>query len=161
MAFQCFDRSLTLKTQKKSFAELLTFESLEHFQVKSYILIEVWKSNNLTISATQKMKFSIRDSFSKCYQIRRKLRIWSHLLKKSLMENFIFCAVHYVVCRAQLNNSENKLRQEMHEILIVIMARDIFFYIYLSICYIFRLSKNSFEWFTYQCKNTSILRKDK
>ena len=24
---------------------------------------------------------------------RRKLRIWSHLLKKSLMENFIFCAV--------------------------------------------------------------------
>ena len=30
--------------------------------------------------------------FSKCDQIRRKLRIWSHLLKKSLMENFIFCA---------------------------------------------------------------------
>ena len=26
-------------------------------------------------------------------QIRRKLRIWSHLLKKSFMENFIFCAV--------------------------------------------------------------------
>ena len=24
---------------------------------------------------------------------RRKLRIWSHLLKESLMENFIFCAV--------------------------------------------------------------------
>ena len=23
----------------------------------------------------------------------RKLRIWSHLLEKSLMENFIFCAV--------------------------------------------------------------------
>ena len=41
----------------------------------------------------QKMKFSIRDFFSKCDQIRRKLRIWSHLLKKCLMENFIFCAV--------------------------------------------------------------------
>ena len=27
---------------------------------------------------------------SKYNQIRRKLRIWSHLLKKSLMENFIF-----------------------------------------------------------------------
>ena len=40
-----------------------------------------------------KMKFSIKDFFSKCDQIRRKLRIWSHLLKKSLMENFIFCAV--------------------------------------------------------------------
>ena len=26
--------------------------------------------------------------------MRRKLQIWSHLLKKSLMENFIFCAVY-------------------------------------------------------------------
>ena len=41
----------------------------------------------------QKKKFSIKDFVSKCDQIRRKLRIWSHLQKKSLMENFIFCAV--------------------------------------------------------------------
>ena len=39
------------------------------------------------------MKFSIKDFFCKCDQIRRKLRIVSHLLKKSLLENFIFCAV--------------------------------------------------------------------
>ena len=39
------------------------------------------------------MKFSIKDFFSKCDKIRRKLRIWSCLLKKSLMKNFIFCAV--------------------------------------------------------------------
>ena len=39
------------------------------------------------------MKFSIKDFFSKCGQIRSLLRIWSHLLKKSLMENYIFCAV--------------------------------------------------------------------
>ena len=38
------------------------------------------------------MKFSIKDFFSKCDQFRRKLRIWSHFVKKSLMENFIFCA---------------------------------------------------------------------
>ena len=37
-----------------------------------------------------KMKFSIKDYFSKCDQIHSSLRIWSHLLKKSLMENFIF-----------------------------------------------------------------------
>ena len=37
----------------------------------------------------QKMKFSIQDFFSKCDQIRRKLWIWSHLLKKFLIENFI------------------------------------------------------------------------
>ena len=36
------------------------------------------------------MKFSIKDYFSKCDQISRKLLIWSHLLKKSLMKNFIF-----------------------------------------------------------------------
>ena len=40
------------------------------------------------------MKFSGKDFFSKCEQICRKLRVWSHLLKKSLMENFIFCAVY-------------------------------------------------------------------
>ena len=31
--------------------------------------------------------------FGKCDQIRNLLQIWSHLLKKSLMENFIFCVV--------------------------------------------------------------------
>ena len=46
-----------------------------------------------TITA-QKKKFSIKNFFCKCDQVRRKLRIWSHLLKKSLMENFIFCAVY-------------------------------------------------------------------
>ena len=45
-------------------------------------------------NTAQKMKFSIKDFFSRYDQIRRKLRIWSHLLKKSLMENFIFCAVY-------------------------------------------------------------------
>ena len=45
----------------------------------------------------QKMKFSIKDFFSNCDQIRRNLRIWSHLMKKSLMENFIFCAVLVVL----------------------------------------------------------------
>ena len=39
------------------------------------------------------MKFSIKDFFSKCDQVCWKLQIWSHLLMKSLMENFIFRAV--------------------------------------------------------------------
>ena len=39
------------------------------------------------------MKFSVKNFFSKCEQICSFLRIWSHSLKKSLMENFIFCAV--------------------------------------------------------------------
>ena len=43
----------------------------------------------------QKMKFSTKDFFRKCDQILSLLRVWSHLLKKSLMENFIFCAVDH------------------------------------------------------------------
>ena len=38
----------------------------------------------------QKMRFSIMDFFSKYDQIRRKLWIWSQLLKKCLMENLFF-----------------------------------------------------------------------
>ena len=49
------------------------------------------------IYTPQNMKFSIKDFFSKCHQIRSFLRIWSHLLKNSLMENFIFCAVLFVL----------------------------------------------------------------
>ena len=46
-----------------------------------------------SIFTAQKVKFSMKDYLSKCDQIRSFLRIWSHVLKKSLMENFIFCAV--------------------------------------------------------------------
>ena len=41
-------------------------------------------------SLHKKMKFSIKDFFSKRDQVPRELGIWSHLLKKSLKENFIF-----------------------------------------------------------------------
>ena len=44
-------------------------------------------------TTAQKMKFSIKGFFSKCDQIRCKLRIWSDLLKKSWTENFIFGVV--------------------------------------------------------------------
>ena len=31
------------------------------------------------------------------FDLARKLRIWSHLLKKALMENFIFCAADFLM----------------------------------------------------------------
>ena len=46
----------------------------------------------ITVATAQK-KFFIKDFFCKCDQIPSFQRIWSHLLKKSLMQNFIFCAV--------------------------------------------------------------------
>ena len=39
------------------------------------------------------MKFPIKGFFNRNDQIRSFLRIWSHLLEKLLMENFIFCVV--------------------------------------------------------------------
>ena len=42
-----------------------------------------------TLYTAQKMKFFIKDFFNKSDQIRKKLRIWSHLLKEYLMENFV------------------------------------------------------------------------
>ena len=45
--------------------------------------------------AAQKVKFSINDFFRKYDQIESFLWIWSCLLKKALMENFIFCAANY------------------------------------------------------------------
>ena len=48
----------------------------------------------LVCYTAHKMKFSIKDFFSKYDQIRSFMLIWSHLLKKSLLlENFIFCVV--------------------------------------------------------------------
>ena len=50
--------------------------------------------NGLKLTNTAwEMKFSIKDFLSKCDQICKKLQILSHLLKKFLIENFIFCAV--------------------------------------------------------------------
>ena len=62
--------------------------------------IYIWNQSKLSYAKlfndpliAQKMKFSGKDLFSKCDQICTFLWIWSHLLKKSLMENFIFCGV--------------------------------------------------------------------
>ena len=43
-----------------------------------------------------KKEFFIKNFFSKRDQIRRKLRIWSDLLGKFLMENFIFYGLYPV-----------------------------------------------------------------
>ena len=52
-----------------------------------------WCISVSEICTAQRMMLSIKDFFNKCEQIGSFLRIWSHLLKKFLMENFIFCAV--------------------------------------------------------------------
>ena len=57
----------------------------------SLVFIVVPKNIRLNCEDTaQKMKFSIKDFFSRCDQIWEKLQIWLHLKKKFLMENFFF-----------------------------------------------------------------------
>ena len=53
----------------------------------------LWNIHHSLLSANtaQKMKFSITDFFSTYDEIH--IRIWSYLLKKFFLENFIFCAV--------------------------------------------------------------------
>ena len=60
------------------------------FTILTSIMLFLEASINLIEVTAQKMKFYIKDFFSKCDQIRSFLLIWSHLLKRSLMENFIF-----------------------------------------------------------------------
>ena len=64
--------------------------------------LNLWNfRENFTIHFTgrtyQKIKFSIKDFFSKCDRIRKKLWTWSHLVKKFLMEKIHFlCSAEYI-----------------------------------------------------------------
>ena len=64
--------------------------SLLQVKVKKIAETEVKKLLFTGVFFTQKMQFSMEDFLSKCHKIRKKLQIWSHLLKKSIMENLIF-----------------------------------------------------------------------
>ena len=83
---------------------LLTSDYLHAFLVTCLTLLcasclpQFFFSRNFHFAAQKNaQKFFIKDLFSKCDQIRRKLRIWSHLLKKSFMKNFFFCVVFPLV----------------------------------------------------------------
>ena len=75
-------RSILLKSIKTSQLILSTFLSLRK---------SVYISPKRAIILAQKMKFPLRISSVNVIKSAKKLRIWSHLLKKFLTENFIFC----------------------------------------------------------------------
>ena len=93
----CKSKHITVAYLANQHSALKKYEFVQTEKIKCFIVY--WKylqnfnaSQNIR-HCTKKMKFSINYFFSKCDQIRRFLRICSHLLKKSLMENFIFYAV--------------------------------------------------------------------
>ena len=65
----------------------------------------------MIINTAQKMKFSIKDLFSKYDQIRSFLWIWTHLLNKFLRENFIFYAVKFTLFTHGLSEAYSELRE--------------------------------------------------
>ena len=75
-----------------------------------------WRPAKIT---AQEIKFSIL----------KKLRIWSHLLKKSLMENFIFCALNVIQDRG-VNLYVNEPGSSIN---VVAFPTNIYFQIYLFI----------------------------
>ena len=86
----CYDWSMKAKHAWSYFETLLSLHilraiySMEHLKRWSKMFFRLLHSS----TAHKKSSFFIKDFF-RCDQIRRKLRIWSHLLKKSLMETFI------------------------------------------------------------------------
>ena len=70
-----------------------------HFPVNFTIFITFLQNSCTRFkiqSHCKKNEVSIKDFFSKCDQICSFLRIWPHLLKKSVIENFIFlCSVFF------------------------------------------------------------------
>ena len=76
---------------------------MEKLQVVSEFYHNIENRNLVVLSkcailyTAQKRKFSAKDFYSNCEQIREKLQICPHLLQKSLMGNLIFHAT--VDCR--------------------------------------------------------------
>ena len=84
---------LTIFSMRKFLKHTMAYHKLKYNdlnQVNNVIMLS-------SLITAQKVKFFIKDFFSKCDQIRSLLQIWSHLLKKSLIENFIFWAVYVII----------------------------------------------------------------
>ena len=123
-----------LDTWKKNLQNPLHL-TLKHFiqftpiqtGIKTYlknVLDATLKAKELKIlinaaSTAQKMKISIKDFCSKYDQIWSFLRIWSHLLKKYLIENFLFCAVQCL--EAQLFTTFSNLPYHIVSVIILEM----------------------------------------
>ena len=90
-------KSYFVKSSNLQNPKLLTCNNMQWYTCNNiHKSLKQINSQMLAGLTSQKMKFSIKDFFCKCDEIRSFLRIWSHLLKKSLKENFIFCSVSVV-----------------------------------------------------------------
>ena len=100
-----FQKKKTIKKKKNTYwrITILNNSNLKETHRPQFVVKEFperqhtfQRHKNVTDEITyiaHKMKFFIKDFFSKCDHIRSFLWIWSYFLKNSSIENFIFCAV--------------------------------------------------------------------
>ena len=79
MPFQTAARKVISVLKKKS--------QLQRFKLRRGEYSENW--NLLISTCSQKMKFAIKEFFSKCEYVYRKLQIYENLLKNSLMKTSV------------------------------------------------------------------------
>ena len=72
---------------------LSVFDHFVGLALKGLIFTLLRTHLSVPVNRVRKVKLSIKDIFNQCHQLCGLPRIQSHLLRKSLMENFIFCAV--------------------------------------------------------------------
>ena len=65
-------------------------------RISPYNLFTNYTLKSSMCITAQKIKFSFKDFFSKCDKNRNFLRIWSHLLKTSVMENLTFSGMIHI-----------------------------------------------------------------
>ena len=93
-----FGRLLIIHRSISGYCQMRVLEGVSKYADVCHSEIITWWVNKVfKLFHCMKNDFSFKDFFSKCDQIHSFQRIWSHLLKKPLMENFIFYAV-FLVC---------------------------------------------------------------
>ena len=142
----CSDLHHKQKTSLKGSLKLKSYSSMSRSIIKNcaitkfslgFLLRSVTYYNEKDcFNAAQKMKFFIEDFFSKCDRIRRKPQIWSHLLKKSLMENLIFCAA--LMNKPLVSNLYRRLSEHSAEIKYLILSFKIEAKFWTFICHVLR-----------------------
>ena len=104
---QIFNIFMFLKNYFRAYFPLMCLRKISIeitiFEINENVALTFSRKVFFAKSLHKHWSFSIKDIFSKCDQIRRKLRIWSHFLRKSILENFIFCAVN--LASGMLHNS--------------------------------------------------------
>ena len=109
-------------------------------------------------AVTLHKKFSVKNFFRKCGQIRSFLRNWSHFLNKALMKNYIFYVVDVLWLFWSLVGAKGRLSNMSNQKLI--KAEN--FYYSISIILLSRCVKGAFFRFIerVECKYSSSINHD-